>query len=531
MMPTPGPRRSRNSTHMPLILAITGLGVIVIGVVAWLLITELTHKPATTVVKSTPVAPQPTQATPVGGTVSPYVFGTNLSLFDGNDQVLNSATTRSLLQQMHVRIIRMPARPQMAQETLMAAANAIKSVGAVPLVILEGKTRHATALEDDKLVIDTMNTVFGNNPVYYEYSNEDDLSGIGADQYINAWNSVVPALKTAATNGKFIGPVNFHYDHAYLMAFLQQAQPRPDAISWHEYTCDRNQAADVCLSHIDRWTQHISDARQTMKTTVGSDLPIMITEWNYAPNAQATDPKTLDQQFMTSWTAKAFQTLSANRVFASMQYSCTNAGIPLVRHDDTITIQGTAFQNEYQKIIINGQQPAALTGTNPGGAAGNSPSAVTVNGPVAYSFEDGGADGWQLHGNGIANVQNSGSIAAQGSHSLQLTLANKNAQNFPYIAVSAGAGPAFPHQGQTVHAYLYVNSNAVTVNAKLILVDGQNHWDVQNAVPLAPGTWTKLSFTVPPNFNGNVQQIGIQFNAPAGSGVGADVNIDAVGWN
>ncbi len=516
---------------MPLILAIAGLGVIVVGVLAWLLTTEMFHKtPATSVVKSTPVTTQTAQATPAGETVSPYVFGTNLSLFDGNDQVLNSATTRSLLQQMHVRIIRMPARPQMAKETLIAAANAIKSVGAVPLVILEGKTRHPTALEDDMQVIADMNQVFGNSLVYYEYSNEDDLSGIGVDQYVNAWNAVVPQLKTAAPNAKFIGPVNFHYDHQYLMSFLQRAQPRPDAISWHEYTCDRNQDGQTCINNIDKWTLHVSDARQTMQATVGSDLPIMITEWNYAPNAQSTDPKTLDQQFMTNWTAKAFQVLSANRVFASMQYSSTNAGSPLVRHDDTMTIQGTTFQNEYQKIIINRQQPAALNGNNQGGAnAGNAPAAVTVNGPVAFSFEDGGTDGWQQHGNGIFNVQNSATIAAQGSHSLQLTLANKSGQDFPYISVPAGGGSTFPHQGQTVYAYLYVNSNAVTVNAKLILVDNQNHWKVQDAVALQPGTWTKLSFTVPPNFN--VQQIGIQFNAPAGSGVGADVNIDAVGWN
>src|SRR5947209_5025949 len=37
------------------------------------------------------------------GSVSPLLFGTNLSLFDGNDQVLTSASTRSQLQQMHFR--------------------------------------------------------------------------------------------------------------------------------------------------------------------------------------------------------------------------------------------------------------------------------------------------------------------------------------------------------------------------------------------------------------------------------------------
>jgi len=46
--------------------------------------------------------------------VSPLLFGTNMGLFDSNDQVLTSSTTRGLLQQMHVRIMRMPVRSSLS---------------------------------------------------------------------------------------------------------------------------------------------------------------------------------------------------------------------------------------------------------------------------------------------------------------------------------------------------------------------------------------------------------------------------------
>src|SRR5579859_1861252 len=70
------------------------------------------------------------------GSVSPLIFGTNLSLFDSSDQVLNSAVTRRQLQLMHVRIIRMPVRPNLSNSTEIQAAQAIKSIGAYALVVL-----------------------------------------------------------------------------------------------------------------------------------------------------------------------------------------------------------------------------------------------------------------------------------------------------------------------------------------------------------------------------------------------------------
>ena len=82
--------------------------------------------------------------------------------------------------------------------------------------------------------------------------------------------------------GSLSGRLAYEYNHDNLTMFLQGAKPRPDAISWHEYTCSYKDPADSCLAHLDLWTTHIGDAHAVMQSTLGTALPIMITEWNYA---------------------------------------------------------------------------------------------------------------------------------------------------------------------------------------------------------------------------------------------------------
>jgi hypothetical protein len=301
---------------------------------------------------STPIG---STSTPLAttGSISPLIFGTNLGLFDAHDQVLTSASTRTLLAQMHTPIIRMPLRPSLSDAVEVQAAQAIKQIGATPLVILRGVV-DTNVLSNDTRAINSLNTVFGNSTVYYEYGNEEDLAGIKVSQYVASWNSVIPQLQRLAPNARFIGPVNYQYDANYLRTFLQQANPRPAAVSWHEYTCDVSWTQDVCLSHLDNWTKHVSDARTIMNATVGTTLPIMITEWNYAPNATANDGKNNDRAFMTSWTTKALQTLATNNIYAAMQYSATNTAIPLIDSSGTLTTQGTVFRTLSQQLQTQG---------------------------------------------------------------------------------------------------------------------------------------------------------------------------------
>jgi hypothetical protein len=308
---------------------------------------------------STPAVPAQTAAasqTPVAQ-VSPLLFGTNLGLFNGNDQVLTSSTTRALMQQIHIRIVRIPLRPHLPNAIEVQALQAVKSIGAIPLVTLSGM-RDPNMLADDTRMIVDANDVFGSNLVYYEFGNEDDWNGVTITRYTQGWNMLIPQFKRLAHNGKFIGPVSYQYSRDNLTTFLQGANPRPDAVSWHEYTCSYKDPAATCLSALDRWTTHISDARAVMQSILGTTLPIMITEWNYASDQSTqnnglpiADGKYNNASFMQTWTAKALETLAANHVFASMQYSVTNTALSLITYDNTLTIQGATFQSLYQSMV------------------------------------------------------------------------------------------------------------------------------------------------------------------------------------
>ena len=353
---------------MPALLLIIAVVAFLLGIGSW---TRWNRAPSSGQPIGSPGTAHPSPVITGGippinnGSVSPLIFGTNLSLFDSNDQVLSSANTRNTLQQMHFRIIRLPVRSSLSNATEIQAAKAIKSIGAYALVILRGAV-DANVLADDTRIVNDMNNVFGNTVVFYEYGNEEDLLGVNVNRYTDSWNTIVPQLKRMALNGQFIGPVNYHYDGDYLTAFLRRAYPRPDEVSWHEYSCDDSWSNDTCISHIDHWTRDISDAHSAMRAAIGTALPIMITEWNYAPDAHAGDGKINNSSFMTTWTTRALETLAANRVFASMQYACTDSVYALVRVDGTPTAQGIAMQNLYQRMFLDGQQPTPISPTASG---------------------------------------------------------------------------------------------------------------------------------------------------------------------
>jgi hypothetical protein len=532
--------------HIPrpaLIAVVIGLIALLIGTSTWLVsrgrgIFNKQHSTTAISVSgqmaatSTPIA---VQVPPISATtpVSPLLFGTNMGLFNSNDQVLNSTTTRTALQQIHVRIIRMPTRASLTEATEIQAAQMIKSLGATPLIILRGQL-DKSVLADDIRTVHDMNTIFGRNIVYYEYGNEEDLQGISVDQYTASWNSVIPQLKRIAQNANFIGPVNFQYDHTYLATFLRNAQPRPDEVSWHEYTCADAWSTSLCISHIDRWTDHITDARATMISTLGKQLPIMITEWNYAPDAVPNDGKNNNSAFMNTWTAHALQTLAANRVFASMQYSCTNTAIPLVDANGTITAQGAMLQTQYQNIILNGKLPVPPAVTSQAQSTiaptnGNSRNGTSSNGTQGFTFDDGGTDGWSSSSSALT-IQNSAAPGLNGKHALQISIGSLSSSDYPSISVGSSGLTSYPQAGQTLSATVYIASNSVSMDAKVFVVDSGYQWHSSSMTALTPGTWIHLTYTLPDDIKSPPQQIGIQFNSPNGNTINTDVYANAVNW-
>src|SRR5438876_8314040 len=102
MMPKPERRLWVFTRRLPFLLIL--LSVTLVGLLVWISLGVLMRGGAShNTDKTTPQTlstPTATQGMPVDGP-SPLLFGTNLGLFNANDQILRSAPTRNLLQQMH----------------------------------------------------------------------------------------------------------------------------------------------------------------------------------------------------------------------------------------------------------------------------------------------------------------------------------------------------------------------------------------------------------------------------------------------
>src|SRR5258706_2831630 len=79
---------------------------------------------------------------------SPYIWGSNLSLYNGNDFFLTDAATQRLAQQMHIQMMRFPDRGNEAN--VIKAASLIKQLGMTPLALLP----YADQAADQQLVRD-----------------------------------------------------------------------------------------------------------------------------------------------------------------------------------------------------------------------------------------------------------------------------------------------------------------------------------------------------------------------------------------
>jgi hypothetical protein len=310
-------------------------------------------------------------ATTAATAASRLLFGENLTLEANTlntDWFLSQPALRAGLVNAHVTIIRLPIRGSNANDPaasgfrnwpeVQAALTDIKAMGVTPLVILRNP-RDTGLLGDDTTVVNYVKSLFGGRRVYYEFGNEPDLAGIGqvdAATYLSKWNSTVPQLKALAGPGaKFIGPASYQYDLPYLQAFLTGASPLPDAVSWHSYTCnDTTDNETTCLANIGHWAGHIAEARAWMTSTLGRQLPIWITEWNYTPavdsSASNANLKYNDTAFLRQWTTKALRALAADGVAASMHFN-VNGLLPLVNPDGSLAAQGVSFSAAYCALV------------------------------------------------------------------------------------------------------------------------------------------------------------------------------------
>ncbi len=307
---------------------------------------------------------------------SPLIFGTNLTLNDANDQFITSQATRDALKAMHVQLIRMPIRAVGGPSAWeVQAMQDIKTMGATPMIILKFSQTDPTGAA--KLVLDAATGIFGTGPIYVEFGNERDLAGTTQSQYTTGWNQTISVVKPLYPHALFGGPVNFQQNPSYIAYFIQNANPAPDFISWHEYTCGNSTAAQICIDNIAHWATHITNTKSAIQATGKTIPPIFITEWNYDPNNPSGDSRAT-ASFQTTFTKTALQELVKDGVTGATQYVSTgHTEYNLVDTSGQPTAEGKAFGDMYTQLI-GGNGNISTTPTPTGGIGNGTQIAVTV---------------------------------------------------------------------------------------------------------------------------------------------------------
>lgn len=159
----------------------------------------------------------------------------------------------------------------------------------------------------------------------YEFGNEPDKQSMS--DYIQVWNNLVPKLRQINPAAKFIGPVVADYTQVQpFLTAVKASGVMPDAISFHWYPCGLEDSSTSCLAKISTFTRVTEQVRAWVTNTLGVNLPVGISEWNYnadnPPTAYGSDPT-----FMTQFTTSALRAMiQANLDFANQFDVASGAG-------------------------------------------------------------------------------------------------------------------------------------------------------------------------------------------------------------
>lgn len=378
--------------------------------------------------------------------INSQLCGTNLGLFNTSDSFLTSTTVQNNVKTMHITLIRMPIRNFTPNAIETQAAQIIKKLGLTPIVTLSLSAPDPVAA--GKTTIQAMNGIFGSSLVYYELGNEQFDSA-----YTGKWNQIISQLQSLPTNGKFIGPVaaeNFGpTETANMASFWHTANPKPYALSWHEYSCGSTDNAQFCLDHIDttpghNWGQHMTDTTSKIQANGDSVPPIFITEWNYDANPPASDPR-LTATFQQQFVQRALNQLAKEGVSGATQYVLnTNPNYNLVDSSGNLTPAGQAFAQICAGASGN-TTPA--TSTMPGITATTAPTSMFVT-PTVFCI-----------GKGVCTTPAISSPMTSGSPqaSIPVSLTPSGASSAPTIALSGIPSQPHTHHGHNkglIHSLL-----------------------------------------------------------------------------
>jgi hypothetical protein len=245
--------------------------------------------------------------------VSSFLFGTNDTQEWSDNNVETNPAIQQALKEAHFTLMRtfffdksLADGHATTDAEIEQRIKTVENSGMVCLGVLESITNVAF---DEHVV-----RYLGSRCNLYEFGNEPDYYGATIEDYLTQWNTVIPLLRQINPQAKFIGPVTYndsgnqcHHDPGHTHCFMQDfltgvkaSHVLPDAISFHWYPC-YNDSEAYCLAQASTYAEVTAEVKGWVKSILGEDLPVGITEWNYdsgVPPPQYSS--TFIQQFTTT---------------------------------------------------------------------------------------------------------------------------------------------------------------------------------------------------------------------------------------
>lgn len=275
--------------------------------------------------------------------VSSYLFGTNDTEEWEGSNVETNLSIQHYLKQGHFTLMRsfffhnsIKDQHEVTDQEIRQRINTITNsgmqcLGVIPDIKIETVPAAGNTYTDLEFAKHLVGLLNGTHPGYgecdmYEIGNEPDLTG-DAKNYVSEWNTFVPELKTINPRAKFMGPVSYTNNLAYIRWFLQGVQASgvlPDAVTFHAYGCS-NQTVSQCLQNAQNYGNGINGVRNTVVSVLHKKMPIGLTEWNFDPGSNSVLGS--DDAFMRQFTEIAInQFISAHLDFANQFDAMSYAG-------------------------------------------------------------------------------------------------------------------------------------------------------------------------------------------------------------
>lgn len=243
--------------------------------------------------------------------ISSFLFGTNDTYEWSATNIETRPEIRVALRRAGFTLLRSFFRDGASDASIEQRISTIEQVGAHCLAVITNIFDLASA---EHLV-----RVLGDRCQLYEFGNEPDYTGIAANSYLQQWQRAIPLLRAINPRAAFIGPTLSRANLVYLQTFLTGVRTSgilPDAISFHWYPCSHTPQA-LCLQRIASVGQQAQAVRALVRTILGRELPVGVSEWNADPDnppASYVD----SPEFSTRFTTQVLQVMQ----WAGVDFAC-----------------------------------------------------------------------------------------------------------------------------------------------------------------------------------------------------------------